>query len=282
MKSAKMNAHKLKSTDGLVLHLHSAVCDNPKADLVFIHGFFEHSGRYGDLAAYFNADNYNFYSYDQRSHGLSGGPYRSYVSSFENYISDLRTVLAHFNIGADRPFYLVSHSMGGLVLVSHLLEKKEVSPLFKGAIFSAPLILPDKDMAPLLQKLSGLIGTLFPKLKTIKLDSSHISRDPQEIKKYESDPLNYTDKMYAASGYQLLKQMRLIQPQLKQFDYPFLVLHGTDDKLAEVEGSKLLYKSAASRDKEFVPLEHFKHEILKEIDKEIVHSKIKTWMNARL
>lgn len=276
-----MLATKIKSHDDLELHMHSWTTKSAKADILFLHGFFEHSGRYNKEALTLNKKGYNVYAYDQRSHGQTQGKYRSYIQDFKNYLQDYKQVITTLKLGAERPFFLMSHSMGGLVSCSYLLENA-VAKNFKGAIFSAPLVLPDSNTAPLLQKISGVVGTLLPRLKTIQIDPNHISRDPKEITLYTTDPLNYTDKMYASSGYQLLKQMKAIKPNLSQLKIPFIILHGTDDRLAEFAGSQLLYDQAVSEDKTFIPLPDYKHEILKELDNDLVWSKITTWMDQRV
>jgi len=277
-----MEAAKIRTQDGTSLHLHAWTKDGSKADILFLHGFFEHSGRYKKEAKLLNSKGYNLYAYDQRTHGLSGGKYRSFIKDFNSYLQDYKTVISQLDLGTERPFYLMSHSMGGLVVCSYLLESNEMKKNFRGVIFSAPLLVPDSNTAPLLQKLSRVVGSLFPTLKTIQIDPNHISRDPEEINLYVSDPLNYTDKMYASSGYQLLKQMKKIQPLLPNFHYPFIVLHGTEDRLAEIKGSRLLYEYARSKDKELIELPKYKHEILKDLNHDIVWSKIITWMDQRL
>ncbi len=273
--------NSLETKDGLVLHTNAWQTDSPIADIHFVHGFFEHSGRYEREAHFFNNQGFDFYSYDQRTHGLSAGEPRSFVASFDDYLEDYKHFLSS-TIKEDKPYFLFSHSMGGLVLCSYLLDQKKLSENFKGAIFSAPLIMPDKNTAPLLQKLSGVVGTLFPRLKAVAIDANAVSRDPVEVEKYKSDPLNYTDKMYAGSGYQLLKQMKEVQNRLHEFTHPFLVLHGTDDKLTEIHGSRHLYKAAASVDKEFIELQNFKHEITKDLGKEEVLNTILSWMQKRI
>jgi len=271
MKSSHFIGH-----NDINLHVHESLIEKPKADLVFLHGFFEHSGRYAKEAKLLNSKGYNFYAYDQRSHGQSDGKYRSYVGNFDNYLSDYKIFLEEMNIGEERPYYLMSHSMGGLVLTSYLLDRPALGTNFRGTVMSAPLIMPDRNTAPLLQKI------LFPRLRTVQIDSDHISRDPQEIKAYVEDPLNSRDKMYAASGHHLIKQMKKIQPLLPKITTPFLVLHGTDDRLAEIEGSRLLYNQASSEDKKMVELADYKHEILKDIDNDKVWEHIISWMDQRL
>lgn len=276
-----LTTSKLDTKDGLHLHANNWLIDSPIANMHFVHGFFEHSGRYDREAQFFNEAGYNFYSYDQRTHGLSEGKLRSYVSSFDDYLEDYSFFLSKTTQG-DKPYFLFAHSMGGLVQCSYLLEEKELGSNFKGAIFSAPLLMPDKDTAPLLQKFSGVVGTLLPRLKAVAIDANAVSRDPAEVAKYVNDPLNYTDKMYASSGYQLLRQMKKVQAKLESFNHPFLVLHGTNDKLSEINGSKLLFNKANSQDKKFIELKDYKHEITKDLGKEKVLDDILSWMQQRI
>lgn len=271
---------KLITKDGLSLHLYNWLIEKPKADVVFVHGFFEHAGRYENEAKFFNQNGYNFIAYDQRTHGRSEGKYRSYIASFDNYIEDYKKFLAQLKLGIDRPYFLFAHSMGGLVLCSYLLNNKPPEN-FKGAIFSAPFLMPDRNTAPILQKLSGFIAAIAPKLKVLALDTNAISRDPNEIEKYINDPLIYSDKLYASSGAQLIKQMNKIQAQFETFDVPFIILHGSDDKVAEIEGSRLLYEKSKSIDKSLEIIKDSKHEITKDLDKEKVLNLIVSWINKR-
>lgn len=270
----------ITTADKLSLTTHSWTVPMPKAKIIFVHGFFEHGFRYKREAEYFNQEGINFYTYDQRSHGLSDGKYRSYVDNFQHYVDDYELFL-NSPPKSTVPTFLFAHSMGGLVLVSYLLYTSNKIDN-KGIILSAPLLMPDKNTAPLLQKMSGIVGTLFPRLKTIKIDANAVSSDPKEVEKYTSDPLNYTDKMYASSGYHLLKQMKKVQGDMTKFEWPYLILHGTDDKLAEIEGSRLLHSLASSEDKQFVELKDYRHEITRDIGHEHVLETILNWINKRI
>jgi len=272
----------MKTFDGLELFTHSWLAKDCKADVILVHGFFEHCLRYEVEANTLNQAGFSVHTYDQRTHGRSGGKRRSYVNNFQDYSQDYNDFLTSLDLGSQRPYFLFSHSMGGLVQTTYLIEHKITDKLFKGAIFSAPLLLPDKDTSPLLQKFSAVIGTLFPTLKLIKIDAGAISRDPEEVKKYKEDPLIYTDKLYAASGYNLLKQMKKIRPLLPQINCPILVMYGTDDKLAEPAGSKLLFDQVSSTDKDILEFKGFKHEITRDIGKEKVLSHMIKWMNDRI
>ena len=271
----------LETKDGLKLHTHHWTVPDPKATIIFTHGYCEHAGRYNSEAEYFNEFGFDFHSFDQRHHGQSDGEPRSYILEFENHISDLEIYIDKWK-RTDIPIFLMAHSMGGLVLISYLIERNPLLIQLRGVILSAPFLKPDKNTAPILQKLSSVVGTLFPKLKTVDIDATAISRDENEIKKYVNDPLNYNGKIHARSGYQLLKQMANVKNKFDKIEQSLLIMHGTNDKLAELEGSEALFKLCSSTDKEFIKLEGFKHEITRDIDFHIVRNKMQSWISERL
>jgi len=270
-----------KTQDNLELYTRSHLTDTPKADIIFAHGFFEHCARYDNEARFFSTHGYNFFSYDQRTHGKSEGSPRSFIKDFQNYVND-HVQFVKQNITKDRPVFLFAHSMGGLIQLSFILDHLEVIDNFKGALFSSPFIMPDKDLAPLLQKLSGVIGSLLPKLKTVKADSSFISRDPKEIEKYDADPLIYRDGIYASSGKHSLKQIKKVTKRFSEFNVPFIIQHGTNDKLAELNGSRTLIKTCSSKDAQLIELKDFKHEITRDLGYESVLQTYLDWMEERL
>jgi len=277
-----MKEKRLKVDDQTKLKTRAFPISDALADIVFCHGFLEHSGRYDQEAKFFNDNGFNFITYDQRNHGQSDGKPKAFISDFNLLIKDLGMVIANYNVGINRPFFLLGHSMGGLVITSYILNIKKDQPIPNGLLLSAPLLLPKADMAPILQKLSGLIAAIAPKLKTIKLDPNEISSDKEQVNKYIKDPLIYKGGVPAKSGAELLKQMKIIGAQLKRMELPFIIQHSRIDQLTEFQGSQKLYNEASSKDKQFVKLEVSKHEILKDIEHESVLSNYKDWMIKHL
>lgn len=277
-----INESSLTTFDGLNLYTKEWIVDNAKADIVFTHGFFEHCSRYDTEARYFNSHGYNFIAYDQRTHGQSDGKYRSYVDNFSAYSKDYDAFLTSLNLGKERPYFLFAHSMGGLVQVTHVIEKSNALPSgYCGSIYSAPLLAPDPNTAPLLQKVSGIVGTLFPRLKAVAIDPNAVSRDPKEVQKYVEDPLNYTDKMYAASGYHLLKQMKTLPERFEKIDSPFLLIHSEADQLSDISGSELFFEQSKAADRTFMRLKKYSHEMTKDLGKEKILESILDWMEKR-
>jgi len=271
----------LNVSDGSTRHLWYAETSNAKADVLFCHGLNEHAGRYSKEAALFNQNGIGFYSYDLLGHGKSDGQPRCHISIFNDHLQDLDIIKAHFGLGTNRPFFLLGHSMGGLIVLSYLMKYGKPDNL-NGVMLSAPLIMPVADMAPILQKLSGVVAALLPKLRTVKLDADEISSDPEEVRIYMNDPLICQKGITAGTGYCLLAQMKYVQDKLSTFNYPFIVQHSRSDRLTAFEGSELLYAQSVSKDKAFTRLSEEKHEILKDRSSDEVIQRYIDWIGKHL
>jgi len=272
----------LRTADGIELNLNAWITEHAIADIIFCHGFMEHSGRYQDLAHYFCEHKINLFGFDTRHHGKSSGDPRAYLSDFSKLIQDFKQVFEYYRKDSNKPVFLFGHSLGGLVVVSFLLEHKEVQKEISGVLLSAPLLQPNADMAPILQKLSGFVSALLPKLKTIKIDSSEISRDPERIVAYDSDPLICRNGIHAKTGDVFLQQMKWIAERFDQLNCPLIIQHSKSDKLTEHEGSKLLFEAASSEDKVFISLDAYKHEIFRDLGADQVLDDYWTWLSDRI
>ena len=63
---------------------------------------------------------------------------------------------------------------------------------------------------------------------------------------------------------------------------PVLILHGTLDKATKPSGSQLFYDTAGSTDKTLKLYEGHFHDLLNDIDKDVVMADIKAWIGAHL
>lgn len=277
-----MKREKINAPDQSLIHLNAWTLDEPRADIILSHGFQEHSGRYEKEAAFFNRAGFNFLAYDLRGHGLSDGQPRAYIDDFSLLTEDLETVYTHYVQDNRRPVFLFGHSLGGLVTVSFLINKPRYQEHINGMLLSAPLLMPNADMAPLLQKLSSVVSKLMPKLKTVKLDPNELSRDPGVVAGYINDPLVCHQGIHARTGYRFLQEMKKNQKLFDQIHTPFIIQHSKADRLTEHAGSQLLFETASSEDKVFVSLDEYKHEITRDQQNEQVLEDYLVWMEQRL
>src|SRR2546428_12675153 len=81
------------AADGQRLHLHRwAPQGRARADVLVVHGYFEHGGRYAELASAFADAGLATTAGDLRGHGVSAGR-RGHISRFDQYLDDGGTAL---------------------------------------------------------------------------------------------------------------------------------------------------------------------------------------------
>ena len=269
----------INGVDSTKLYGQAWALKNPIANIYLVHGFGEHSSRYHAEASRLNAAGYSVYTYDQRGHGQSEG-LRGYISSFDQYIKDCETFI-HQTWDDDLPGFIYGHSVGALVAVNFIIDTQFAKENFKGLVTTSAAMKISRDIAPLLQKVSGIVGRILPKLRTVTIDSSFISRDPEVVKKYDNDPLILRKGTHARTGAELIKIMKKMGSKFSKFTHPVLIMHGQADKLIEPQGSELFYNEAGSEDKELVWFEKSYHEITRDYDKDKVMNKMISWLRER-
>ncbi|NQV41972.1 MAG: alpha/beta hydrolase [Candidatus Marinimicrobia bacterium] len=254
-------------------------CKDAKGVVLITHGIAEHSGRYAHVAQSLVEAGYTAVGFDLRGHGKSSGK-RNYINSFQDYLNDLQEVLNRTRSShPDLPLFLFGHSMGGGIVTLFTIER---NPDVKGVLLSGPSVKVSDDISPFLQKISGVISAILPKLPVVKLDSSDISKDPEVVNAYDEDPLNYRGGVLARTGSELLKATKTITARSQVIDLPILIMHGDTDKLSDVSGSEMLYANVSSTDKTLKIYKGLYHEILNEPEQDQVKADIINWLNTHL
>lgn len=249
----------------------------PKALVVLVHGYAEHSGRYAHVAAFLGGEGYAVCAYDQRGYGKSEG-YPAYVERIEQYQDDLDRVIADARTRfPEVPWFLFGHSMGGLVASLYVLNHARQP---HGLLLSSPAF---RSFEPvLLQRLSGLLGALFPKLPTVPLKRATISRDARIVTEALDDPLNYHGRFLARTGAEIVRGMRQLNTRAAELRLPFLAFHGTADALIDPTGTIAAYEAARSADKTLKLYEGLYHETLNEPERAEVLALIADWLKAHI
>ena len=270
----------ITTKDGLELHTVEWRADSPKAMLLLVHGYAEYAQRYEHFAKFLNKHDVTVVAFDHRGHGHSQGE-QVYVHQGSLLLEDVHEFIKVYH-SEEIPCFLFGHSMGGLVCAAYGMSAYKNDFNLNGIILSAPGLMPSKEISPFLVKISGFLGKYFPKLKTIKLDPTAISSDEKEVEKYVNDPLVYSGKWIARTGAELVKMMKDVQKRAREFKIPLFLGHGDQDKLAEIEGSRIFQLNAGSDDKTFKTYEGFYHELVNEPGKQQFMDDVLEWINARL
>lgn len=163
--------------------------DEVRALLVIVHGLGEHIARYDFIARAYNALGITVVGADHRGHGRSGG-LRGHADGFDEYTADVACVVrfAQGTLGDELPWFVLGHSMGGLITLRYLLDSSKPQP--QAAVLSNPQLGLAFDPPKVKVAAGRMLSKILPKLRLdSELDASAISRDPTEVKKYVDDPL---------------------------------------------------------------------------------------------
>ena len=120
-------------------------------------------------------------------------------------------------------------------------------------MLSAPAIVVDPSVASWWQlKTIHFLGSVLPKLPLVARGETTVNcRDTLVLAQESADPLVFHEPARARWGSEFLKAMMEIEGSLHSITFPFLVCHGSEDQVVQLEGSKKLFAEAASTDKEF-------------------------------
>jgi len=265
--------------DGARLFQQSWVVDNPKARVLIVHGYGEHSGRYAHVAERLNRAGYSVYAYDHRGHGKSPG-HMGHIPNFDRLIADLDELSKTlFREEAQLPWFVFGHSLGGLVTASWVVRHK---PSVRGLVLTNAGVKADDNVAPMLRKVAGLMARLAPHFVVHKLPLDGLSRKPEEVEKYKADPLVYHGNIGARTGYEMMRTIDALQARMGEITLPFIVIHGTADRLVPYAASQLLHDRAASTDKTLRLFEGGYHELFNDTCADEFFDVMLGWLNARV
>ena len=251
----------------------------PKATVLIVHGYAEHSGRYEYTAKFLTEQGFAVYAQDHYGHGKSDG-IRADVPRFELFTADLYKLYTIAKNKEKNNIFLLGHSMGGAIGTHFAITYPDT---LKGLILSGPGIRVTADVPPVLKTVSGIIAAVAPALPLVKFDFDGLSRDKKVIDAYLRDPLNYTGKARARMGRELLRVEKLTgEDALAKIDIPILLLHGGDDRVVDPECSRIIYDNVSSKDKEIMIFPGLYHEILNSGEKDSILKTISGWIEKRL
>lgn len=251
----------------------------PRAVIVLVHGLGEHSGRYAYLARHCVDRGFAVHTLDHYGHGRSEG-LRGHVERFSVYLDGVRALLAEVrrqHSGA--PLFLLGHSMGGLIAAAFL---REAQSEFRASVLSGPALKSDAAPPALVLWLNRLLSWLAPTAPMIALDPAGVSRDPEVVRAYVSDPLVHHGKVSARLIAEMMAVMNDTLAGAADIDLPLLILHGEQDVLTSPAGSRELHARAASADKTLKLYPGLYHEIFNEPEKDAVLTEMTDWLEAHL
>ncbi|MFK0571042.1 lysophospholipase [Endozoicomonas sp.] len=282
-----------------------------KAIVHISHGMAEHSGRYQELANLLTSQGFIVYAHDHRGHGatitkadgISNQGHFGDRNDWDNVIHDLKHVVdSIISEHPGIPCFLLGHSMGSYILQSYL---SRYSPDINGIILSGsnyvpkPLLTLGKAIARLeiwRQGTSGNSPVIHQmtfadynrKFKPNITDFDWLSRDPESVQKYATDPLcgfACTNQLWA-DLFQGLQEICSLDTLAKiHQQLPIMIIGGDKDPVSAPNGLKRLEKAFTASGHENTLLKLYsgaRHELFHEVNRQEIHGELIQWLENHL
>lgn len=218
---------------------------NVKGNIILIHGFGEHLGRYDEWCKKFNNIGFNVHGIDLRGHGRSDGK-RGYAKNYKYFLKDIyvlyQNVIEESN---NKPIIFYGHSFGGNLALNFLLEYP--NSIISAAVISSPWLKLSFNPSFIKELIGNFLKNIFPStiLKT-NLPVSGLTSKKDIVEQYITDPLVHNKigiKIYfqiKSAGIKALKQVYKI-------NIPILLIHGINDPITSHLASISFSKNSSNK-----------------------------------
>jgi alpha-beta hydrolase superfamily lysophospholipase len=246
----------------------------PKAAVILVHGFGDHSGGLQNLSTSLLDNKYIVYALDLRGHGRSAGK-RGYVQSWEEFKEDLKEfdkLVAHQH--PKLPLFLVGHSLGGLISLDYAMGHSEG---LSGVAAISPAI---SYQAAAVERVGLIImDRLKPDFPFIKKGNFNLNqKDPVLQAKHNPEGLRH-NTITPALGRGLLQAISRVEKKASELKLPFLLQYGLDDKITPPEKLRAFFRQAASTEKQMAEYPGSRHRPFDEAGKEKVLGDLIAWLD---
>ncbi len=296
----------LKVSDGLNIHLHNWIPENPDKLMFLIHGSVEHAWRYDHFARKLTEQGFIVIAPDHRGHGLTAkesGIFSHFGDNdgFLRAIEDMGEILDYIiDKYPTLPRAIFGHSLGSFMTRKFIsLRGDEFKAAIisgsswgntvelKGGLFLIKLwsLFADKNKPN--QKFNDFLwGQINAKVKNRKGTLDFINSDEKEVEKYMTDPLN-GNTITIEFGAQMSKAMLMIREdevfKNTPNDLGIYLVSGMEDPLSN-KGKDInliadKYRNAGVKNVTVKLYNGARHEIINEPIKEEVISDMINWLN---
>jgi lysophospholipase len=257
------------------LHRFVIAPQQPWSQLVLLHGYGDHAGRYLQFLQWMGARGIACQAIDFRGQGRSTGR-RGFVRKWEEYLDDLKVILDLQD--SSIPLFVLGHSHGALIATAAAIGKRFRA---KGCILSSPFLQLRMALSWRQEMLAAIGSQFLPALRAKSgVGTEMLTRDAEIAEKTRNDPLcqgSATPRWFVTAR-QAQKQVR---SRAADFTEPLLMLVAGQDCIADSAASIRFFEEAGSTDKTLRFYEDHRHELLLEIGRDMIFEEIRKWMEER-
>jgi alpha-beta hydrolase superfamily lysophospholipase len=252
----------------------------PIAVICLIHGIGEYAERYDKIAEIFNRDNIAVVSMDLRGHGLTEG-IRGHAAPRNSVLEDIDCLIRFIEDKyVNTPIFIYGHSMGGNIGLDYRRIGSKKAAI-KGYIITGPWLVLIKKIPKILELFVTVASYLKPEATMdTGLDASKIAHVENEVKDYIRNPLIHK-KISLQTAVDCMKASKLILSSEPNSTKDLLIMHGTHDRICDIEGSRKL-KKLEGDNATLIEWDGLYHEIHNEKEREKVIKAEIDWIKSIL
>ncbi|GAA3726215.1 alpha-beta hydrolase superfamily lysophospholipase [Spinactinospora alkalitolerans] len=225
---------------------------------VLVHGYGEHIGRYDGVARLLCAEGAAVYGPDHRGHGRSSGE-RVLIEDFADVVEDVHRVVTQARSAyRSIPLVVIGHSMGGLIAARYAQRYRGD---LAGLVLSGPVL----GRWSAIEELAGL-----EEIPDAPIDPATLSRDPSVGAAYTADELVWHGPFKRPTVLAIVREMERAAADGTVDGLPLLWVHGSDDRLVPVSGTKVGIESLAGPDFTARIFPGARHEVFNEVNRDEV------------
>ena len=313
----QVKSFSFKVSDGTEIWMNRWIPD-PDTEIKGIiqlhHGLAEHSLRYDRFGSILAENGYVLNAYDMRGHGKTAeiaeskgsGKFGKLADSngFNRVVEDLNEIISDVKKEYEgKPVVLFGHSFGSFVSQGFIEKysnnidacvlcgtagpRRALIGFGSLAVNITKAIRGKNTIVPLLDKLA--FGSYNNRIKEMKTDHDWLSRNELNVSMYMSDnwcniPLTasfFSDMMAGLKMIHKSSNMKKIRK-----DLPVFFIYGEEDPVGDygktVQALCSIYKANGLKEVQLKSYPEDRHEILNELDREIVEKDVLDWINNTL
>ena len=220
-------------------------CENPNHVVVLIHGIGEYAGRFARVADYFNEEGIAVVSMDLRGHGGTEGK-RGHCAPRAEVMKDIDALIEYAqNLYPGVPVVMYGHSMGGNITLDYRARGGH-NDVPCGYVSSAPWIRLVKPVTGALYQTVKLLSKIMPQFAISQAFPEEQLGNVEYVRPYKDDPMVHpkVSMLCAYEGFTLGTSLEkgTNEDNGRAKNTPCLLMHGTDDKICDIEGSRRFAK----------------------------------------
>ncbi len=231
----------LREVDGGMIRGYSWPLDDPDKVVCIVHGIGEYGGRFDRVAEAFRDANMAVVAFDLRGHGESLGR-RGDCAPREDVLEDVSGLIEW----AERRYVgkklvLYGHSMGGNIVLDYRGRGK-LNDHPSAYVISAPWLRLVRPVPVPLYKVVRLLAEVMPSVTIGSSIDESLLGNPEKVKPFVENPMvhNRISLRCAVDGFEtgLAIEKGESEDDGRAHSIPLLLMHGSCDKICDVEGSR--------------------------------------------